>query len=100
MFYFGAPGTFIRPTLSYTGSCAGVGYNMQCPYYDLEQNLEYCSVGLPTEPVSLRVVREDNEAEKADTNEVGCVLLSGSPIFERYHNNALETWNKLTYDGW
>lgn len=48
MFYFGAPGTFIRPfSGGYgKGSASGRGgWNMECPHYEIARGLEFVSVG-------------------------------------------------------
>lgn len=100
MFYFGAPGTFIRPALGLTESCAGAIYNMRCPYYDLENDLKYCSLGYPTEAAGVKITRDENGMDKADIGELGFVLLSGPAIFEKYHNNLPKTIESFTHNGW
>jgi acyl-CoA synthetase (AMP-forming)/AMP-acid ligase II len=100
MFYFGAPGTFIRPALGLTESCAGAIYNMRCPYYDLENDLKYCSLGLPTEAIGVRITRDEHGFNKADIGELGYVLLSGPAMFEKYYNNLPKTIESFTHSGW
>ncbi|KAG4429188.1 hypothetical protein IFR05_015331 [Cadophora sp. M221] len=51
---YNAPKSFIRPGLGLTETCAGAVYSLDCPAYDISQDLDHCSVGKPTNAIKIR----------------------------------------------
>ncbi|KAG4428251.1 hypothetical protein IFR05_016265 [Cadophora sp. M221] len=95
---YNAPKSFIRPGLGLTETCAGAVYSLDCPAYDISQDLDHCSIGKPTNAIKIRVIREDGAAAAA--NETGSLQLWGPCVFKEYFNNPKKTAISFTHDGW
>ena len=106
----GASHKFIRPGFGMTETCAGMIYGLQCPSYDLDNSLEFASLGLPIPGTRLRIAFDnDTEAtltaggmivKKAGTDKVGSLQVTGTAVFGGYYNNEVATREAFTEDGW
>lgn len=95
----GAPQSFIRPGFGMTETCAGSIYNAtNCPYYDIAQGAEFCSLGDCIEGIQTRIVRPDET--EAGMNEIGSLEVSGPVVFDSYYNDEKATREAFTHDGW
>lgn len=81
-----------------TETCAGSIYGKACPTYDLENNLEFASVGTCIPGLEMRVITNDGTEPRP--NEIGELQLHGPVIFKEYFNNSQATKEAFTDDGW
>ncbi|CAG8980852.1 hypothetical protein HYALB_00011045 [Hymenoscyphus albidus] len=95
---FGAPKSFLRPSLAFPGTCGGALYSFDCPASDIKNRKQWCSVGFPTSAVSVRVVADGGGA--IEKNETGHLELSGPAVFSRYFNDIAATVKAFSRDGW
>ncbi|MCJ1264008.1 hypothetical protein MMC22_003879 [Lobaria immixta] len=91
-------GDVIRPGFGTTETGAGSIYGKDCPTYDLENNLEFTSLGTCIPGLEMRVIT--NDGTEARSNEIGELQLHGPVIFKEYFNNSQATKEAFTDDGW
>ena len=106
----GASRSFVRPGFGMTETCAGMIYGLECPSYDLENSLEFASLGLPIPNARMRIavdigteatlIDDGTIAKEAATNEVGSLQVAGTAVFGGYYNNEVATREAFTKDGW
>lgn len=93
-----ACGDFVRPGFGMTETCAGSIYGKSCPTYDLENNLEFASLGRSIPGLKTRIVTENGT--EAAVNEAGSLQLAGPILFGEYYRNKIATKEAFTADGW
>ncbi|MCJ1461651.1 hypothetical protein MMC07_000248 [Pseudocyphellaria aurata] len=91
-------GDVIRPGFGMTETCAGSIYGKTCPTYDLENNLEFSSLGTCIPGLEMRVITADGV--EAHSNEIGELQIHGPVVFKEYFNNPQATKESFTDDGW
>lgn len=95
---YGAPDNFLSPGFGMTETCAGSIHAKNCPTYDLENKLDFASLGSPIEGLEVRVANAEKEA--VAPGQVGELQLSGPILFKEYYNNEQATKEAFTADGW
>lgn len=95
---FNIKGDVIRPGFGMTETCAGSIYGKACPTYDLENNLEFTSLGTCIPGLEMRVITADGI--EARPNEIGELQIHGPVVFKEYFNNPQATKESFTDDGW
>ena len=97
----GAPNNVIVPGFGMTETCAGSIYNTNCPVYDLQNRLEFASLGKCIAGIQMRVSTQAKDGPvPAKPNELGDLELRGPVVFKGYYNNPLATSEAFTPDGW
>lgn len=91
-------GDVIRPGFGMTETCAGSIYGKACPTYDIENKLEFTSLGTCIPGLEMRVITTDGM--EARPNEIGELQLDGPVVFKGYFNNPQATKESFTDDGW
>lgn len=82
-----------------TETCAGSIYNAKdCPYYDIAQEAEFCSLGEYISGIQMRIIRPNGT--EAAVNEIGSLEVSGPIVFSGYYNDEKATQEAFTHDGW
>ncbi|KAI1323780.1 acyl-protein synthetase [Xylariaceae sp. FL0255] len=99
---FGAPDNVITPGFGMTETCAGAIYNLDCPRYDIQNDLEFASLGQCNPGIQMRVtnVNESGEMDLAPSETVGNLELFGDIVFSGYYNNEEATRLAFTKDHW
>ena len=97
---YGAPKNVITPGFGMTETCAGAIYNLNCPLYDLQNGLEFATLGHCMPGIKMRVAVSSKPQRLARPNECGDLEVSGSVVFRDYFNDEKATANAFTIDGW
>lgn len=95
---YNTKGDVIRPGFGMTETCAGSIYGKTCPTYDLENKLEFTSLGTCIPGLEMRVITTDGM--EARPNEIGQLQLYGPVVFKGYFNNPQATKESFIDDGW
>ncbi|KAF9892728.1 hypothetical protein FE257_001130 [Aspergillus nanangensis] len=98
---YGTPKNVIIPGFGMTETCAGAIFNVTCPQYDREHQLEYASVGRCMSGIAMRITNDRLYPNApVPTGEIGSLELTGSVVFKQYLNNHKATMDSFTSDGW
>ena len=97
---YGAPERTIVTGFGMTETCAGSIFNTSCPVYDIENGLEFASVGHCMPGVEMRVTSSLDDQKSLGVNEVGDLEVTGPVVFKKYFNNESATADAFTKDGW
>ncbi|KAL2050996.1 hypothetical protein ABVK25_008742 [Lepraria finkii] len=96
----GAPPNVIVPGFGMTETCAGSIFNGDCPRYDVENKLEFTTLGTCIPGIQMRITVQSEGGRIAKPNERGDLEVSGPVVFKEYYNNAAATAEAFTADGW
>jgi len=97
---YGAPARTIVPGFGMTETCAGSIFNTSCPKDDIENGLEFASVGHCMPGVEMRITAFSDHPTPLGVNEVGDLEVTGPVVFKKYFNNETATADAFTEDGW
>jgi acyl-CoA synthetase (AMP-forming)/AMP-acid ligase II/thioesterase domain-containing protein len=92
---YGAPARTIIPGFGMTETCAGSIFNTQFPDYEIQNNLEFASLGHCMSGIEMRVTSSSDQ-----NSEVGNLEVKGPVVFKEYFNNTSATADAFTHDGW
>ncbi|TVY31417.1 Nonribosomal peptide synthetase, partial [Lachnellula occidentalis] len=96
---FGAAKRTIITGFGMTETCAGAIFNTSCPVYDLDNRLEFASVGCCMPGIEMRITSQ-GEQVALGANQAGDLEVTGPVVFKKYFNNEEATANAFTKDGW
>ncbi|KAI4595822.1 putative NRPS-like protein biosynthetic cluster [Pestalotiopsis sp. 9143b] len=94
----GAKRDVVCPAFGMTETCAGSFYNKEFPRTELQNQLEFCSVGKAIDSMQWRITTD--AGTDAKVHEAGNLQLRGPLIVKRYHNDHENTDMLISSDGW
>nr|APX44016.1 polyketide synthase [Pestalotiopsis microspora] len=94
----GAKHNVVCPAFGMTETCAGSLYNTDFPQPELQNGLEFCSVGKSIASMEWRIRSNDNC--DCGISEPGNLQLNGPVVVKRYHNDPDNTKRLISSDGW
>ena len=97
---YGAPENLIIPGFGMTETCAGAIYNVDCPRYDLQNDLEFAALGSCMPGIKMRVTISSEPRTLAKFGEYGDLEVTGPVVFREYFNDEKATADAFTDDGW
>ena len=92
-----APERTIIPGFGMTETCAGSIFNTDCPTYDIQNHLEFASVGGCMPGIAMRITDGPKILAAGETGELE---VKGAAVFKEYFNNERATVEAFTADGW
>lgn len=102
---YGAPRHVITPGFGMTETCAGSIFNLECPDYDIRNNLAMASVGKCMPGIEMRITLSGKETgsppQEAACDEIGHLEIRGAVVFGGYYRNpAANTEVFSSGSGW
>ncbi|KAH6663533.1 hypothetical protein B0J14DRAFT_630842 [Halenospora varia] len=96
---YGAPEKIIVAGFGMAETCAESIFNTNFPAYDIDNGLEFTSVGHCMPGVEMRIASPKNERNSI-VGDIVELEVRGRVVFKKYFNNEPATAEAFTKDGW